>query len=530
MARKTATQIDMLGNRITNLGTPSESLDAVTKEYVDDAIADIDTSVTVDSSLSSSSTSPVQNKVITSALNGKAASSHTHESGDISIPWQGEPSDIDCIKQALCANAGGVNRLALLPASQIVIEETTNGGTTWASSNYSDSIKRALFTGKDEAISIGIPLKNGVRSIDCAVRITITAFEYDVPSGTAEGDKPNYWTSAYANSVERYFGGDGAFDIWATVPRDAIKMVLETRLGDSSSWVTVRNYNGLGIKGYRNMMRGSSIFGGYVSQTSNVWCWRLTFWTQPESGDGGSLSTLSTSSRQVIHSIRYYSSMAYLFANNLMTNNHLYKWDTSQNATFPAKVTAPTLTTDELTVNDELTINSAEGDHLSLDLASSNSGNPMLTLTSSNDVVLRNVADPESSEDAANKNYVDTKVAATNTRVTKLEKRFETVVDSTAATLELGDGNTHRYIFTNTATKSVSLPAAPYDGETFEIVKCGTGALSVVYSNNRKIYNCASRSTVTSVGITASNVRKLTFTYSNTTALWYMTIQTLSAS
>lgn len=43
-----------------------------------------DASVTVDSSLSSTSTNPVQNKIINSALNGKASSSHSHSISDVS--------------------------------------------------------------------------------------------------------------------------------------------------------------------------------------------------------------------------------------------------------------------------------------------------------------------------------------------------------------------------------------------------------------------------------------------------------------
>lgn len=43
-----------------------------------------DASVTVDSSLSSTSVNPVQNKVINSALDGKASSSHSHSIGDVS--------------------------------------------------------------------------------------------------------------------------------------------------------------------------------------------------------------------------------------------------------------------------------------------------------------------------------------------------------------------------------------------------------------------------------------------------------------
>lgn len=48
-----------------------------------DGIATEANKTVVDSSLSSSSTNPVQNKVVNSALNGKANSSHTHNIGDV---------------------------------------------------------------------------------------------------------------------------------------------------------------------------------------------------------------------------------------------------------------------------------------------------------------------------------------------------------------------------------------------------------------------------------------------------------------
>lgn len=49
-----------------------------------DGIATEANKTVVDSSLSSSSTNPVQNKIVTNALNGKANSSHTHTASQIS--------------------------------------------------------------------------------------------------------------------------------------------------------------------------------------------------------------------------------------------------------------------------------------------------------------------------------------------------------------------------------------------------------------------------------------------------------------
>lgn len=57
-------------------------LDSSGKAYVN--VPWTDTKLTVDSALSSTSTNPVQNKVINSALSGKANSSHTHSTSQIS--------------------------------------------------------------------------------------------------------------------------------------------------------------------------------------------------------------------------------------------------------------------------------------------------------------------------------------------------------------------------------------------------------------------------------------------------------------
>ena len=53
------------------------------RDELDSTFSKINHSHTVDSSLSATSTNPVQNKVINTALNAKANNSHTHNSGDV---------------------------------------------------------------------------------------------------------------------------------------------------------------------------------------------------------------------------------------------------------------------------------------------------------------------------------------------------------------------------------------------------------------------------------------------------------------
>ena len=89
----------------------------------------------------------------------------------------------------------GANRFAFLPLDQIIVEQSTDGGLTWqAHERASDNHKILLFSGLDDS-SIQIPLKNGVRSCDCMIRISITAMKYNVPENTPETERFNYWNS-----------------------------------------------------------------------------------------------------------------------------------------------------------------------------------------------------------------------------------------------------------------------------------------------------------------------------------------------
>ena len=244
------------------------------------------------------------------------------------------PSNIDPLKMALSTNIAGCNRLAFLPADQIVIEKTTDGGVTWEDYGASDDTKEKMFLNGDGVHSlIKIPLKDGVKSADCAVRITITAMKFNVPENTPETEKVNYWTSEYVKSTERYFGGTGVFDIWLTCTLGTIKAKLETRAGSSTDWVKQKEVTNLIGWSGRNMFPFSLLFGGNISQVANIWCWRMTF-----SGDTG--LDLNSTIAHTIHSIRYYSSSMWAAPNNLMKHNHIYTWNRSQDALFPAAVTA----------------------------------------------------------------------------------------------------------------------------------------------------------------------------------------------
>ena len=236
------------------------------------------------------------------------------------------------------------DRLAFLPADQIIIEQSTDGGTTWVSAGYNDTQKRQLFSGLENG-NISIPRNSsGKKSCNCMVRVTITGMKYNVPDGTAETNKYNYWNSTYVKSVERYFNPN-LCTLWLNSNADRIQTTVLMATGaNPNSWVTNRVANGCsGWSGRSTISLGGSVFGGSTGQTGNYWNYRFIFRTQAsdESFDDSKLSTSYATTAQNIYGIRLYSSNAWTIPSNMVRNGHLYTWDIDQNATFPSLVKAP---------------------------------------------------------------------------------------------------------------------------------------------------------------------------------------------
>lgn len=96
-------------------------------------------------------------------------------------------------------NVTRANRLAYLPADQIIIEKTIDGGTTWIDAGFTDIQKRHLFA-ETRGANLALPQIDGKKNLLCGLRITISAMKYNVPNGTAETQKYNYWNSNYVVS------------------------------------------------------------------------------------------------------------------------------------------------------------------------------------------------------------------------------------------------------------------------------------------------------------------------------------------
>ena len=214
------------------------------------------------------------------------------------------------------------------------------GGETWQeyAGALTDQKKVALFS--DINSSFYIPLKNGVRSCDCMLRISITAMKYNVPEGTPETEKFNYWNSNYVTGRERYCDPN-LYSIFLSSVTDRIQLEIEYYKGNGQKYSTVSTYDGLAGYSGRNNLRGFAItFGGAITQPTNMWNYRFIFRTQAPDGsfNDSKLSTVSTSVMQSILGIQAFSNNCWSYSNMMMYNNHIYTYDYQRNASFPAAV------------------------------------------------------------------------------------------------------------------------------------------------------------------------------------------------
>ena len=298
-------------------------------------------------------------------LSGKANSSHTHTKEQVGLG--NVDNTADSVKSVNYANNAGTaneinpnnsygsitkavrpmfdsvraNRLAFLPSDQIIIERTVDGGKTWTDAEISEHSKRALFS--ENGGGFMLPQIDGKKNALCGIRLTITGMKYDVPAGTTETAKYNYWNSKYVKDTERYCTiGDMFF--WVSDGGDDISLVIERATGAAStSWAnlfTSSNSTGYleGWSGPNYIKFSESTLGGGTGQTSNYWNYRFTFMSHPWNGSAFNSNYITQA--QNVTMIKAYGASVWTTPNNLMSNDHIYKWDVDENVAFPAIVSA----------------------------------------------------------------------------------------------------------------------------------------------------------------------------------------------
>ena len=195
-----------------------------------------------------------------------------------------------------------------LPASAITIEYSTDGGTTWVDYSATDAQKRDLFAEtRATEFYLGKASTSASNSVNNRLRITI--------------EPTDRYTTFHAIYV------------WFSTKGNTCYMDLErSTIGAKDTFTNVfTNQQVAGWSGNNVRYFGEGQFGGSSTQTSNYYKYRITF---------KQTAINSSYPSGVVMDVRFLGKNVYVSPNNMVQLNHLYSWDNSLNATFPAQITA----------------------------------------------------------------------------------------------------------------------------------------------------------------------------------------------
>lgn len=299
------TLVDLTGDTVT----ATDLADGVKATGADgNPIVGLMQKVTIDAELSTTSTNPVQNKVIKAELDKKMAK--TDKIYEANLKWGGRnisngfsPVDAGMIPEL------GANRFAFGNAAGITIEYSTDAGNTWLDYGSSDTAKTALFTtGSNHSIGKS---EKGTVTTDCLLRVTIDtdAFRiYTVLNKFAIFISTGFCTGCYC-VVEASL---------ENTPTEFVKFVNNASLNGNAGW---------------NIINIANLITYGNAPTYQYGLIRFTF---------GCTDVGDASVPMTITKIMGFGGVGWNTPSNMAKTGLLYKYNTLQEATFPATVTAPT--------------------------------------------------------------------------------------------------------------------------------------------------------------------------------------------
>lgn len=134
----------------------------------------------IDPELSDTSENAVQNKVVNTALAGKANASHTHNLNDVTIKTAfNTTGSVDYVSRNLIPYVSGTKFYGM-PATAITVEYSRDAGATWIDYGLDDGAKMRIFDHSGGAnLYLGKALTKADNSINNMLRITIDATKSD---------------------------------------------------------------------------------------------------------------------------------------------------------------------------------------------------------------------------------------------------------------------------------------------------------------------------------------------------------------
>ena len=221
----------------------------------------------------------------------------------------GEVSPIGCA----LSNEHSANRLAFLSSNAIDITTSSNGGSSYSPYTMAAANKQQLVT-TSQSVNIG-PTTVATTG---RTRILLGA------NGTGTSFSQQYvYTSPKKLLLNITTNGHG------------VSVLIEYATGaNPTTFTTLGTYALSGWSGWNDIpLNGISRFGGSATQTSQVWYIRMTFAVT-------SVSSSYPSSPPQVLGIRMYGDNLWKAPSTMSQTGHLYSFDITQNATFPAKVNA----------------------------------------------------------------------------------------------------------------------------------------------------------------------------------------------
>lgn len=231
--------------------------------------------------------------------------------GEAYLSWGGKSlagsiSPVDCAASSLHS----ANRLAFANPAGITVEYSRNGGSAWTDYGLSDADKISLVSGISKHIYIGG--KSTDVTVSCRLRITLNA------------SKMGLYTRVRKFLVNVSTNGASGSSV----------LVERAMKGSETTFITEGTYAVSGWNGWNSIPLGGLGFGGSDSQTGNAAVYRLTFFIT-----GLSSSTSFNNALNIIDLVLI-GDTCWAARHEMAKSGHLYTYDSSKNATFPAKVTA----------------------------------------------------------------------------------------------------------------------------------------------------------------------------------------------
>lgn len=212
-------------------------LDATTASFTTDLLSKLDgiesgaTKTIVDSALSSSSTNPVQNKVVNSALAGKVPTSRTVNGKSLSSNITLSAGDVGAIATTAKGAASGVAELdssGKVPSSQLpsYVDDVLEGYYGDATSFYKDSGKTTLYTGETGKIYVDLSTNKTYRWSGSAYVVVSETLALGETSSTAyRGDRGKI---AYDHSQTAHAPSNAERNIIVGVQKNGTDLTIDS--------------------------------------------------------------------------------------------------------------------------------------------------------------------------------------------------------------------------------------------------------------------------------------------------------------